>query len=287
MWRVVEFLGKYGYLLLFLFLQTISFIIIIRVNSPQMETSQAFFLQASGKVNELYSNVSGYFGLGAENERLANENTELKNKILSLTNELIAIQSMDSVHTTFALNLDSITPSMGHYFMPCKAINNSTSFNYNYITLNKGSRHGVKKGMGLVSPQGVAGRVIEVSTDYSLALSLVNLKFKLSSKLLRSQNVGTLSWDGTDPSLANLNYIPQTSGMQIGDTVVTSGYGTSFPENFIIGKVSYFDSRDQNGFYYIQVELSSDFRSLSNLYLVGHRDAPQLDSLESKATGEK
>lgn len=281
MWRVVEFLAKYGNLLLFLFLQLVSFLIIINVNSPHRETSQAVLLQLSGKVSAAYSSVTNYFGLGAENERLQAENTELKNRLLALSNELDAWKSTTRVPNSFSVLPDSLIPSMGYYFMPCKAINNTTDHNYNYITLNKGARHGVTKGMGVLSPQGVAGRVIEVSHDYSLALSVLNLKFKLSCKLLRIQGLGVLSWDGSKPEIALLNDIPQTSGLQEGDTVVTSSYGTTFPENFMVGRVSHFDTRNGDGTYYIEVELSSQFRSLNNLYLVGHRDAPQLDSLEA------
>ena len=281
MWRVVEFLGKFGNILLFLFLELFSFIIIINVNSEHSKISQSFFLQVSGKLNQLNASITEYFSLGWENEKLQTENTGLKTRIQQLTNELNAWKSTAMKDSGFSLLPDSVIPSMGFYFMPCKAINNSTDHNYNYITLNKGARHGVVKDMGLVSPQGIAGRVIEVSTDYSLALSVLNQKFKQSAKLLRIQNVGTLSWDGMNPSFALLNYIPQTSGLHVGDTVVTSGYGSTFPENFMIGTVDNFDTHDQNGFYFIKVKLSTDLRSVGNLYFVGHHDKPQIDSLES------
>jgi rod shape-determining protein MreC len=137
--------------------------------------------------------------------------------------------------------------------------------------------------MGIISPDGIVGLVTHVSQNYSLALSLLNKKFRVSAKLQGKQNVGTMSWDGHKPNQGILMYIPQTSEIAIGDTVVTSGYSSVFPEDFVVGTVSGFDTDEQDGFFHIRVDLASDFRSLGNVFLVEHHQQAEIDSLEGLA----
>ncbi|MCS7074105.1 MAG: rod shape-determining protein MreC, partial [Bacteroidia bacterium] len=69
--------------------------------------------------------------------------------------------------------------------------------------------------------------------------------------------------------------------IDIGETVVTSGYSAIFPENFVIGTISAIDPNNQDGFYDIQVRLATDFSTLDHLYLVQHERKAELDSLRN------
>jgi len=114
-----------------------------------------------------------------------------------------------------------------------------------------------------------------------MALSVLNLSFKLSAKVKRNNNVGSLEWEGEDTRHGYLRYIPQNVELRIGDEVVTSGYSTMFPEGFPIGKISSLTIDSQIGSYEAEVELATDFNTLTNLYLVPARHKPALDALES------
>jgi rod shape-determining protein MreC len=139
-------------------------------------------------------------------------------------------------------------------------------------------------GMGLVSPQGVAGMVIHVTKSYSLALSVLNISFKLSAKVKRNENVGSFEWTGNSTRHGYLRYIPLNAELHVGDEVVTSGYSTIFPEGFPIGKVAKIKPDPQSGAYEAEVALATDFNALSNRYLIPAMHKPQIDSLEQNLT---
>jgi rod shape-determining protein MreC len=299
MWRIIRFLGRFGNFLLFLFLEVIALIVIITVNKPQREISQGLLLEVSGSLAETQAAVSSYFYLETENQKLLDKIADLQSRNILLHDSLNELLHRAPDNIAYIVPPDSIRgdscaleefvrtelsaplmPVSQYQFIPAVAINNSVDLNYNYITLNKGSIHGVKLDMGVISPEGVAGQVVEVSKHYSLALSILNRNFRTGAKLLNNTNVGTISWEGGNPSHALLDYIRQTNRIKEGDTVVTSGYSTIFPPNYMIGKVIAFNTDSQDGFFKITVELSTNFRGLNNVFLVQHSHDAEIDSLE-------
>lgn len=302
MWRIFQFLGKFGNIILFLFLELVAMLIIISVNKPHREVSQGIFLDLSGNFSEFQASIGSYFGLGVENEKLLEQNLALHKELLEARDSLRTYKYRRPTEAEFLLLPDSLRqdsvlvdsmmvevvipdslfPAQGYDFLPCKAINNTVTRNYNYITIDKGYRHGIREGMGLISPQGVAGQVVDVSQNYALAQSLLNKKFNLSAKIKGNKNIGNVTWAGFDPEYATLEFIPQTSVIHVGDTVITSGFSTIFPPDYIIGTVAEFNAELQDGFFTVKVQLSTNFRGVDNMYVVTHQLKTEIDSLENR-----
>lgn len=302
MWRIAQFLGKFSNVILFLVLELVALLIVFTLNKSHREASQGIMLNLTGSVSEVQSSIGGYFNLGTENEKILDQNAALLQEIQLLRDSLKVYKFrqpvlfdyrylpdslkqdslyMDSLRIPMDLP-DSIFPAGTYVFLPCQAVNNSVSKNYNYITIDKGSRNGLREGMGLISPEGVVGQLIAVSQNYALAQSLLNKKFNLSARILGNKNIGTISWNGADPNFANLNFIPQTSSIKVGDPVVTSGYSTIFPKDYQVGRVSDFNAKNQDGFFQIEVELATNFRGLDNMFVVTHERRIEIDTLDTK-----
>ncbi len=302
MWRIFQFLGKFGNIILFLFLELVALLIIISVNKPHREVSQGIFLDMSGNFSEFQASIGSYFGLRSENDKLLQQNRNLERELLEVRDSLRTYMFRRPTEAEFLLLPDSLRqdsvlidsmmvevvipdslfPAKGYDFLPCKAINNTVTRNYNYITIDKGYRHGIRKGMGLISPQGVAGQVVDVSQNYALAQSVLNKKFNLSAIIKGNKNTGNVTWQGFDPEYATLEFIPQTSIIHIGDTVITSGFSTIFPPDYMIGTVEEFNAELQDGFFTVKVHLSTNFRGVDNMYVVTHQLKPEIDSLENR-----
>lgn len=281
MWRIIQTLSRFGNAILFVVLQLSALLLIINLNNTHKRVSQSFFLQVSAAVSSVNTQITNYFSLGRENEKLMEENIHLREQLLALENEVTLYQNRVPYQPGFIHLPDSLLPLQGFEFIPALAINNSINRNYNYITLNKGSKHGVGRGMGVVSPDGISGMIIESSENYSLAISILNKKFSLSCRMMHNQNIGPLTWDGRDPDYAWLEDIPLTSAIIIGDTVVTSGYSTIFPAGMQVGFVESYDNNVQEGFYRVKVELATNFRGLRNLYVVKHKHQAEIEVLEA------
>jgi rod shape-determining protein MreC len=298
MLRLFSFLYQQRNTILFLFLAAVAFYIVVRFNAQQQYAFGDYMLEVGGKVQQKRQGVQDYFRLGDLNRQLSDENIRLQHSIESLQKQINRYEGMlaldsaqfflsDSLATPDTIQIaerkylpETYLTEASFAYIPCHAIRNSVSRNYNYITLDKGRVDGVRPGMGLVSPQGVAGRVIRVSKNFSLALSTLNLTFKLSATALNSRYVGLFEWDGKSTRYGNLNNIPIDAPLQAGDTVVTSGYSTTFPHGFLIGVLEEPTLDAQGGYYEVRVKLSTEFQALGNLYIVSGLHTSALDSLE-------
>jgi len=269
MQRILLFLYRLRAFLLFVLLEVVAIWLIVTYNSPQ---GAAFFNssnQVSGRVLTLQDSFMEYFYLSSANDALAEKNAQLIKELQYYQ------RPADSVH----FNLDS-TLLYNFEFRSAKIINNSIHLNQNHLTLNKGRRHGVREGMGVFNEEGIIGRVKGVSTNFASVISLLHTEVLVSSKIKRTDVFGSTKWDGKDPQKAKLIYVPRHVQIQAGDTIVTSGYNSVFPEGINIGVVEEVGTGEETNYLDITIKLTADFSKLTYVYLVENTMEAELDSLQ-------
>jgi len=231
----------------------------------------------AARVMEVSDAVTGFFGLVHENEKLARENAKL-NTMLVISQQIIQKMAMDSIHIPAMQNQ--------YNFIVAKVINNSVARPNNYITLNKGALDGIKPGMGIISPQGVVGRVMVCSQHFSTATSLLHSKMLISAEISRIHASGSLKWDGTNPDQANLEFVARHLKPMKGDTIRTSEYSNILPEGIHVGIIRSIKLKDDATFYNIVVDLATDFSTLNFVYVIDNKLKAEKDTLQFKTTGQ-
>ena len=113
-----------------------------------------------------------------------------------------------------------------------------------------------------------------------MGLSLLNQRWSVSAKLKKNDFFGSLAWDGLDYRYANLLEIPFHVDVEVGDTVVTSGYSSIFPEGIMIGTVQSFEQPKGENYYDISVKLSTNFKALSYVEVIENKGKSEMDELE-------
>lgn len=269
MQRLLNFFYEYRAFFTFLLLEFFCAWLLV-VNNQYQGT--AFFNTS----NRFAANIVGfsqsareYFALRQINQDLSQENAQLK-MLVELNRQNYATRT--SMEDTL----------LRYDFVSAKVINNSVSNFKNYITINRGKDVGIEPGMAAISNHGAVGKVKAVSEHFSVLISLLNIDEQVSSVLKRTGNFGTAQWDGTNPRVVNLLYIPRHVQPMVGDTVATSGYNAVFPEGILIGIVKNVKLKEEALFYDIRVELAQDFRRLAFVKIVKSKLKPELDSLELK-----
>ncbi|MCZ2355682.1 MAG: rod shape-determining protein MreC [Bacteroidia bacterium] len=285
--RLFSFIISYGSALYFLLLQIAALLLLFGHNNYHNQWYTEQMLKIAGAVQDINARLVAHINLSDQNDKLVTENILLKNKVNALKTELELHKHQIPYSLNYRIIPDSLVPYNRFEYIPARALHNTIGTNFNYILLNIGSKQGVRKGMGVFSPEGVAGQVIETSSDFSLAMSLLNKDFKLSAKVKNRSVIGTITWDGASPEFASLKYIPVHFHIQQGDTVFTSHYSTIFPEDYIVGRVYSISTKEDDGFYNIKVQLSTDFYNIDYLYLVQHEAKQSIDSLIPKTTPVK
>jgi len=231
--------------------------------------SSANFL--SGGIFSVKSSITDYFDLKYQNEKLAEENQRLREII---ENSEDFFEPRDSIPFSFDKNV---------YFIPAKVINNNFSKTKNQLTLNKGENDSVMIDMGVLSPDGIVGIVSHTSANFASVQSVLNTRSQVVAKFKKSNHFGTLTWDAKDPKMVQLKEIPRIAPVREGDTIVTDGKSTIFPEGVPIGVVKNFSIAPESDYYQMDIQLFTDMTSLKHVYLVRRNKAEEIKALEKEA----
>ena len=279
--NLIQFIYRFRAFLVFLILEAVSIYLLVQNNSYQ---NAAFYNSANtyvGKVLEMRSNITDYFRLVQVNQVLVQENARLKEQILA--SQKLAHDTLYGHSDSVLIVPDSANRPVPYRFISARVINNSVRRVNNYFTLNIGRKDGIAAGLGVVSPQGVAGRVKAVSENYATVTSLLHSQTLISAKLTRDGTFGTIKWDeGDDARTASLHYIPLHVKVFKGDSVITSGYNSLFPEGIMIGKVISVKKEADKSFFTIKVRLAVDYTKLGFVYVIKNEAQAERDSLEAK-----
>jgi len=244
-------------LLLFILLEVIAISLLVNRNHFHQAVYANAVREFTGTYNERLANLKYYFSLREENERLAMENARLKNRLeqVSASDEL------------FFRSVNDEQYNQRYLYTEAQVINNSTSQQHNFITLDKGREEGLEPEMAVMSSFGVVGVIRGVSQHFATVMPVINRDYRISAKLNRSGYFGSLTWPGIHYQHAKLSEIPLHAQVSVGDTIVTSGYSNIYPEGIVVGFVQGFQEFG-GSFYSIDVELSVDFKRLNNVQVV-------------------
>lgn len=272
MQQIINFIFRNKNLLLYLFLLFISIALTIRSHSYHQSK---FFNSAnsiSGGVYNASNNVTTYFNLEKENQKLVQENMRLRSILFNKEyNQEVQIDStkFDSTLITYKI-------------IAARIIKNSYSNLDNYITINKGSKDGVIQDMGVITPDGILGIVENTSQNFSQVQSILNRKSNLNAKIKNTDNFGSLVWNTKDYNIVQLIDIPRRIPVKVGDTILTGAASSIFPENIPIGTIKGWNLDVSKSSYSIDIALFNDMSNIKNVYLVHNKDRAEIELLESQ-----
>lgn len=263
---LLRFIQKFSNLLLFLLLEIVAITLLVQGNGYQRSKLIRLNRQVTGYI---YSKVDGareYLSLKEVNQQLVEENTELRNRL-----DLV-YSIMDS-----ATVVEDVRGEQHYFYVDARIVHNSIYKQYNYLTINRGRKQGVFRNMGVISDQGLVGIVLESSSSFATVIPIINRDFRLSTKIKSNNYAGILQWDGISPRFAVLSEIPFHVELFEGDTILTSGFSSIFPEGIEVGKIESF-SLERGNFYDIRVELFTDFQRLYHVNVIrNYRQEEQLN----------
>ena len=275
MQRIFAFFLTYNSFVAFLFFEILALSFYFSNNID--ENKMLFLSSASTAVGSVYNTsvkFKRYWQLSAVNDSLARENAELK---MRLPNSMFSsmVKQSSFVDSTLELQFKYISADI---------VNNSVNKYYNYITINTGTKQGVHPNMGVVNAtgKGLLGVVKACSKHYSLVASLLNKDIRISARIKRTNHFGMLQWNGENISKMNLESIPKHADITKGDTVVTSGYSSIFPQNLLIGKVDTFYKPLGSNFYSIQISLFNDLSKIQYVNVIHNLLRDEQTNLELK-----
>ena len=276
MHALISFIVRFSSWLVFTFYVVLSCILLFNNNPFQHHVILTSANSVSSSVYGVANNVTSYFNLRGINEDLQLQNAELETEVIALRNQVAAYKLRD-----YADSVQTVEPLRQYGFIIAHVINNSISKPYNYITIEKGSADGLRPEMGVVDQTGVVGVVNVVGEHYSRIISLLNPDLRISCKLKGSEVFGSLVWDGKNSDEALLEELPKHTVYEEGDTIITSGYSSMFPEGIPVGIVMKSATADDDNFFTLRIKLLTDFSQLSTVRIIENKRIDEIKEVEA------
>ena len=250
-----------------------SLLLVVNKNSYHNAKFYTWSLATMGNVYERQSELSDFFSLKVINKELAEENAILK--------ELLIKGS--SLSSTAYLSIQDPLSDKNIDIIPAKVVSASVGHQHNLFTINVGREDSVGVDMAVVGPLGVVGVVKSVSRNYAMVMPLINVQYRVSSKLKGSDYFGTLRWDTHDYRYSSLEGVEKHVQVEPGDTIVTSGYGAVFPEGFMVGTIEAVEQGEEGVFHAINVKMSTDFKRVSYVYVIKNNTRDERVAIENNS----
>lgn len=197
-----------------------------------------------------------------ENESLVAENIELKEKVRQLE-----IDGIENEQLRDMLNLTKKYDTSNAVVAEVISVDSTW---FEVITVNKGSNHGIKENMTVLTPSGLVGKVTKVFANYSQVTTILDVSNAVSASLTKTGDLVTTIGDMglVSKRLLKLKYVPSDILLSDGDVVETSGMGGIYPRGIYIGTIKEVHEDSSLMKKYALIEPGVDFSKIREVLII-------------------
>jgi rod shape-determining protein MreC len=196
---------------------------------------------------------------------LEKENRVLKQKIAELQEENYRMKEMKLTNERLR-QLLQFREKHSSSMIGAEVIGQDPSSWFKSVTIDKGERDGVKKGMAVISPAGVIGQVLKTAPHYAIVLLITDYNSAIDSIIQRTRSKAIV--EGKGENRCQLKYLLRTEEVVVGDIVVTSGLGGNFPKGLMVGEIQKVDKKGHGIFQYAELMPSVDMAKLEEVFVI-------------------
>jgi rod shape-determining protein MreC len=233
--------------------------------APISRVALSPFISTQTWLASRYLAIRDFFTAPGDVTRLSQLNTQLEAEVARLQSQIIELQQENSELEVLSALLDFARTHAENEYKTAAVIGRDISPFLHYIIINRGSDDGLRRGMPVVSSQGLVGRVAAVTAGGARAQLISDPDTAINVRIQPSGAEALLQ--GSITGDLTVEAIPQDAKIQNGDLVLTSGLGGNYPPDILIGQISGVRQRPVELFQSATVEPVVDF-SLLEIVLV-------------------
>lgn len=280
---LLDFLRRYNYLFLFVILEIVSIVMLVRFNTYQGSTWMSAANTSVAAVNSTYAEAEAFVQLRSVNTQLTADNIKLQQE-----NEALRQALRDVTQETSYTEQRIREHLAGYRLIPARVVSNSVRPGAdNYLVINRGKADGIRPEMGVIASGGVVGIIYLVSDHNSVVLPIAHSKSSISCRVRGKDYFGYLQWGGRNTRTAHVNDIPRYANAKRGQIIETSGYSNIFPPGIFVGRINRINnSADAQG-YRLDVVLGNDLGALRDVNVIATPYKAEIDTLVQQAKQQK
>ncbi len=233
--------------------------------APISRVALSPFISTQTWLASRYLAIRDFLTVPQDVTRLSQLNAQLEAEVARLQSQIIKLQQENSELQVLSALLDFARTHAENEYITAAVIGRDISPFLHYIIINRGSDDSLRRGMPVVSSQGLVGRVAAVTAGGARAQLISDPDTAINVRIQPSGAEALLQ--GSITGDLTVEAIPQDAKIQNGDLVLTSGLGGNYPPDILIGQISGVRQRPVELFQSATVEPVVDF-SLLEIVLV-------------------
>jgi rod shape-determining protein MreC len=234
--------------------------------SPLSQIIITPIVRAQTWLSEQFLAIQSIISTPREVTELMQRNAELEAEVASLETQVIELQQQLTEFQILSSLLDFARAYPEYEYVGASVIGRDPSPFLQYVIINRGSDDGLRRGMTVVTQQGMVGRISRVTAASANVQLITDPSMSINVRLQPSRDRAVLS--GTITGDLILGFIPQEANVNPGDLVLTSGFGGNYPPNILIGQVTSLRSQDYDLFQSGSVQPVVDFEQLEIVLVI-------------------
>lgn len=211
-------------------------------------------------------------------------NTQLRQQNVLLLDELSRLRSAEQENQRLRELLQFSRESELSLY-PVRIVGKELNQVNNSLTINAGSNDGIQEGMPMVSSNGLIGKTIQIAPGYTQVMPFFNSSFRVSARLQTSNAPGIVSWNRENIYELQMDYVPQTTEVDSGEIVVTSGFSNQYPADIPIGRVIRIEPQPGQETQKIYLEPFVDLHQIAEGFVVKFTPDTTIESLSRQFEG--
>lgn len=273
MHRLLEFIKRIYVVLLFILLEGIA-IWQYATSTPYTEAKILSRTTAmGGYFSKKITNIDRFFSLADENDMLTHRVAELE-QTLERERELLA----NYTEASWQMQMQGSDDDLHYIYYPARVASMTISHLRNYIVLDKGERDGIKKNMGVITPdKNLVGYIISCSERYSVAMPVINTEFTMGGCLSMTNYTCSLRWTGDSPYHVSIIDVSTYAQPEVGMPVEV--WSERLPEGVIVGHIEKFEHNAAKTAYSARLRLAVDMSALDNVLIVENTHYGEIEQL--------
>jgi len=214
--------------------------------------------------------VDGFTAYFYKFDALVEENTALKQEVASLQAQIYDNREMEEMYAWMS---DFLEMKRQHtdYTMTAATVTGRESGNYSSVlTLDTGSGAGITLGMPVITAEGLVGQITEVGYNWSRVTTIVEAQSAVGAYVERTGESGVAEGDIqlTGDGIVKLQYLAADTAVEIGDRILTSGYGSVYPRGLVIGYVQSMETNPYTRTKTVYVQCVAPIYNVSDVMIV-------------------
>lgn len=245
--------------------------------TPLFSFSASPFISAQSWMAQRFLAFNDFFNSPRDMATLRSENQQLESQVAMLQSEIVALQENLAQSEILYTLLDFARTNPEHSYIAATVIGREISPFLQYIIIDKGSNDGLRYGMPVVTQQGLVGRIDALIANAARIQLISDAKSVVNVKLQTAEVEGLVR--GSVTGEISLDMVPVETDVQIGDILMTSGLGGTYPPNIFVGQVLTMQSKQNVLFQTGSVQPVVDFSNLSAVLVITNFNSVDISPL--------